>query len=119
MTQFKYKLGAGDLILNSPFEEPGKYWSYDRKYRGFNDLDGRRPAGYVVATPDAQGFDDPGRFVLLPLVNQEISKGMVPRLRVWLRSDSRAIRGELTPRMMPTAHYGRSQTAGRFSEAAP
>ena len=60
MPQRKYHLGAGDLILNSPFAEPSRYWSYDRKYRIFTQMDGRRPAGYVVASPDAQGFDDPG-----------------------------------------------------------
>ena len=44
MPQRKYHLGAGDLILNSPFAEPGRYWSYDRKYRIFTQMDGRRPA---------------------------------------------------------------------------
>ena len=63
MPQRKYHLRAGDLILNSPFAEPSKYWSYERKYRIFTQMEGRRPAGYVMATPDAQAFDDPGIFV--------------------------------------------------------
>ncbi len=66
----KNKLGAGDLILNTPFVEPEKYWSYDRKHMIFTRMDGRRPAGYIVATPDAQGFNDPGQFVVLDLVNK-------------------------------------------------
>src|SRR4051812_12223841 len=70
MPTHKRNLGAGDLIINSPFEEPAAYWSYDRRYRVFTKMAGRRPAGYVVASPDAQGFDDPGRFVALDLVNR-------------------------------------------------
>lgn len=68
MPQRKYQLGAGDLILNSPFEKPAVYWSYDRQTRLFSPIEGRRPAGYVVATSDAQGFDDPGQFIELGLV---------------------------------------------------
>ncbi len=36
----------------------------------FERKEGRRPAGYVVATPGSKAFDDPGMFVELPLVNQ-------------------------------------------------
>ena len=50
MPKRKYHLGAGDLILNSPFEEPAAYWSYDREHRIFTQVEGRRPAGYIVAT---------------------------------------------------------------------
>ncbi|MBI1902905.1 MAG: DEAD/DEAH box helicase family protein [Planctomycetia bacterium] len=58
------------LIINSPFEEPKKFWSYDRQHRIFTETEGRRPAGYLVASPGAKGFDDPGQFVELPLVNR-------------------------------------------------
>ncbi|MCY4003231.1 MAG: DEAD/DEAH box helicase family protein [Rhodospirillales bacterium] len=58
------------LIINSPWEEPAKHWHYDRKTRLFSLADGRRPAGYVVASPDSKAFDDPGVFVEIPLVNQ-------------------------------------------------
>ena len=57
------------LIINSPYEEPAQHWSYDRKSRFFDLVDGRRPAGYVVASRDSQAFDDPGVFVEIPLVN--------------------------------------------------
>ena len=58
------------LIVNSPYEEPAKHWRYDRKTRLFDLADGRRPAGYVAATPDSRAFDDPGIFVEIPLVNR-------------------------------------------------
>lgn len=57
------------LIVNSPYEVPGKHWRYDRERRGFDLMDGRRPAGYVVATPGARGFDDPGQFKQMELAN--------------------------------------------------
>jgi type III restriction enzyme len=41
-------------------------------------LDGRRPAGYVVASGDSRAFDDPGIFVEIPLVNQ-----LRPRVKAW------------------------------------
>lgn len=38
------------LIINSSFEEPKQYWSYDRETRAFSLAEGRRPAGYVTAS---------------------------------------------------------------------
>jgi type III restriction enzyme len=66
------------LIINSPFEEPSSYWSYERATRTFTRKEGRRPAGYVTATPGAKSFDDPGIFRELPLVNQ-----IRPRVKEW------------------------------------
>jgi len=66
------------LIINSPYEEPSEHWAYDRGTRTFSKVDGRRPAGYVMATPGSQAFDDPGMFVEIPLVN-DIRK----RIRTW------------------------------------
>ena len=57
------------LIVNSPYEEPAKHWRYDRTTRTFDLAEGRRPAGYVVASEDSRSFDDPGVFVEIPLVN--------------------------------------------------
>lgn len=54
------------LIINSPYGEPTQYWSYDGKTRSFSPKEGRRPAGYVVASgefmtrgiiPPFQGLD--------------------------------------------------------------
>ena len=58
------------LIINSPYEAPKQYWSYDRETRLFSLRGGRRPAGYVVASQRSKAFDDPGVFVEIPLVNQ-------------------------------------------------
>jgi type III restriction enzyme len=66
------------LIVNSPYEEPQHHWRYDRETRLFDLVEGRRPAGYVVASPDSRGFDDPGIFVEIPLVNQ-----IRPRVKRW------------------------------------
>jgi type III restriction enzyme len=38
------------LIINSPYEEPARHWRYERETRLFELADGRRPAGYVVAS---------------------------------------------------------------------
>jgi len=66
------------LIINSPYEEPKHHWRYDRETRTFDLVEGRRPAGYVVATPGSRSFDDPGIFVEIPLVNQ-----IRPRVKAW------------------------------------
>lgn len=66
------------LIINSPYEEPLKHWRYERESRLFDLAEGRRPAGYVVASGDSKAFDDPGIFVEIPLVNK-----IRPRVAAW------------------------------------
>jgi len=66
------------LIINSPYEEPRCYWRYDRKTRSFSEEAGRRPAGYVVASESSKAYDDPGKFVEIPLVNK-----IRPRVKAW------------------------------------
>lgn len=66
------------LIINSPYEEPREYWKYDPKTRSFERKQGRRPAGYVVASESSRAFDDPGIFVEIPLVN-----AIRPRIKSW------------------------------------
>jgi hypothetical protein len=39
------------LIINNPYDEPTEHWTYDRESRTFDRTPGRRPAGYVKATP--------------------------------------------------------------------
>jgi hypothetical protein len=58
------------LIVNSPYRSPTQHWRYDTSTQLFNLEPGRRPAGYVVATPGAKPITDPGTFVELPLVNK-------------------------------------------------
>lgn len=66
------------LIINSPYEEPKYHWRYDRQRQRFELVEGRRPAGYVVASGDSRSFDDPGIFIEIPLVNQ-----IRPRVKRW------------------------------------
>ena len=66
------------LIVNSPYAEPAQHWRYDRETRLFDLAQGRRPAGYVVASEDSRAFDDPGVFVEIPLVN-----AIRPRVKAW------------------------------------
>ena len=66
------------LIINSPYDEPGKHWKYDREKRTFSLKAGRRPAGYVIASESSKAFDDPGIFVEIPLVQQ-----IRPRVQAW------------------------------------
>ena len=44
------KTAIDQLIINAPYEEPKHYWRYDRETRTFSLKDGRRPAGYVIAS---------------------------------------------------------------------
>ncbi|MDQ3020579.1 MAG: hypothetical protein M3R36_08420 [Bacteroidota bacterium] len=57
------------LIINSPYSEPSHYWKYDREARTFSLEDGRRLARYVIASESSRSFDDPGRFIEIPLTN--------------------------------------------------
>jgi len=82
------------LIINSPYEAPARYWSYDRETRAFDLKEGRRPAGYVVATPHSRSFDDPGIFIELPVVNQ-----MRPRVKTWRSAGYPGVTG-ITKRLL-------------------
>ena len=42
------------LIINSPYAEPTHYWSYDRETRLFDKKEGRRPAGYIIASESSR-----------------------------------------------------------------
>lgn len=62
--------GIDHLIINNPYEMPKHHWKYIREKRKFVLEDGRRPAGYVIASEGSKSFDDPGVFIELPLVNR-------------------------------------------------
>src|SRR5215218_7240201 len=71
------------LIVNSPYEEPQRYWKYHRETQLFELIEGeRRPAGYVRASARSRTHDDPGEFVDLPLVNRIRS-----RVKEWREAD--------------------------------
>ena len=76
------------LIINSPYKEPKLYWFYDRDRRVFEKREGRRPAGYVVATPGSQAFDDPGLFVEI-----ELAERIRPRVKAWRENGYPGITG--------------------------
>ncbi|MBW1899812.1 MAG: DEAD/DEAH box helicase family protein, partial [Deltaproteobacteria bacterium] len=82
------------LIINSPHEEPGQHWFYDRENRDFHIKEGRRPAGYVMATPDSMGFDDPGIFMEIERVNK-----IRPRVKVWKEAGYPGVTG-ITKRLL-------------------
>jgi type III restriction enzyme len=82
------------LIINSPYEEPRRYWRYDREWREFRLEEGRRPAGYLRATPGSRAFDDPGVFEELPLVNQ-----IRGRVRAWREAEYPGVTG-ITKRLL-------------------
>ena len=77
------------LIVNSPYEEPHRFWRYNRESRTFTLVEGeRRPAGYVIASEGSRAFDDPGIFVPIPLVNQ-----IRPRVKAWREAGYPGITG--------------------------
>jgi type III restriction enzyme len=84
----------GKLIINSPHEEPSQHWFYDRENRDFYIKEGRRPAGYVMATPNSKAFDDPGIFVEIDIVNQ-----IRPRVKSWRKAGYRGVTG-ITKRLL-------------------
>jgi type III restriction enzyme len=82
------------LIINSPYEEPKHHWSYERESRTFDLSEGRRPAGYVIASQSSKTFDDPGIFVEIPLVNQ-----IRPRVKAWREAGYPGVTG-ITKRLL-------------------
>ena len=82
------------LIINSPYAEPSRYWRYERETRRFDLAEGRRPAGYVVASSSTQSFDDPGIFVEIPLVNR-----IRQRVRAWREAGYPGVTG-ITKRLL-------------------
>src|SRR6266566_4271178 len=63
--------GTSDrLIINNPYEKPKLHLKYVRETRKFELIDGRRSAGYIVASEASGTFDDPGVFIPLELVNR-------------------------------------------------
>jgi type III restriction enzyme len=93
--------GITHLIINSPYEEPKRYWHYQRETQKFSLKDGRRPAGYVIASESSKSFDDPGRFIPIDLVNQ-----IRPRVEAWRKGGYAGITG-ITRRLLE--HWNASE----------
>src|SRR5579885_3069616 len=85
------------LIICSPFEEPTEYWSYNPSTQTFHRKEGRRPAGYFIASPSAKSHSDPGQFIEIPLVNK-----IRPRVKEWRERDYPGASG-ITKRLL--AHW--------------
>lgn len=82
------------LIINSPYIEPQQYWDYIRDTREFVLQQGRRPAGYVVASESSKSFDDPGTFIEIDLVNT-----IRPRIKKWREDGYPGVTG-ITKRLL-------------------
>jgi type III restriction enzyme len=82
------------LIINSPYVEPQQYWEYIRDTREFVLQEGRRPAGYVVASESSKSFDDPGTFIEIDLVNT-----IRPRISKWREAGYPGVTG-ITKRLL-------------------
>ena len=96
------------LIINSPYKEPSHYWSYDRETRSFTLKEGRRPAGYVIASENSKSFDDPGVFIEIPLVNT-----IRPRVRTWREAGFPSVTG-ITKRLLEHWHNPEEREHRRF-----
>ena len=59
-----------NLIICRPYVMPTKHWNYNRERKKFELIPGRRPAGFLIATPQSQESDDPGIFREIDLVNK-------------------------------------------------
>lgn len=92
------KTTIDQLIINSPYEEPQEYWKYDRQTRLFSRVEGRRPAGYIIASERSKTFDDPGKFVEIPLVNQ-----IRDRVKAWREDAYPGVTG-ITKRLLEHWH---------------
>ncbi len=77
--------GITHLIVNSPYDEPKHHWHYERETQKFLLEDGRRPAGYVIASDNSKAFDVPGRFIPIELVNRICLRRSATVSRAWRR----------------------------------
>ena len=96
------------LILNSPFEVPGRHWEFERETLNFRIIEGRRKSGYVMATPGAKGFEDPGQFKEIALVNQ-----IRPRVDAWRKASWPGVTG-MTRRLLEHWYDSTSRDGRRF-----
>lgn len=86
--------GITHLIVNSPYDEPKHHWHYHRETQQFSLKEGRRSAGYVIASESSRAFDDAGRFIPIELVNQ-----IRPRVKAWREAGYAGVSG-ITRRLL-------------------
>ena len=102
------KTTIDQLIINSPYKEPFHYWSYYRETRSFTLKEGRRPAGYVIASENSKSFDNPGVFIEIPLVNT-----IRPRVKTWCEAGFPGVTG-ITKRLLEHWHNPEEREHRRF-----
>lgn len=90
--------GIDKLIINSAYSEPKSHWKYNSPRRCFERAEGRRPAGYIIADPNSNSAEDPGRFVELELVNK-----IRPRVKKWREEGYVGVTG-ITKRLLEHWH---------------
>lgn len=96
------------LTINNPYDEPTQHWYYQRENRDFYIKEGRRAAGYVMATPNFRGFDDPGIPIEIDLVNK-----IRPRVKAWREADYPGVTG-ITKRLLEYWHDPKERQDKRF-----
>lgn len=79
--------GIDNLIICNPYEMPEKHWKYNRTRKRFELTEGRRPAGFIIASDDSPP-DDPGIFIEIGLV-----KKIRDRVDAWRKNDYSGITG--------------------------
>ena len=112
MAQLSVPQGTIDrLIINSPYDEPNQHWHYDRETRLFSLVQGRRKAGYVVASVSSRSFDDPGIFVEIEMVNR-----IRERVKAWCENATNPYAGVtgITKRLIEYWYDKREREDKRF-----
>ena len=91
------------LIINSPYEEPERHWSYGGGEAGFVLAEGRRPAGYLMSGPGPSTAGrrrrllDPGdRSGFVPL---ELAQRLRVRVKEWREAGHPGVTG-VTKRLL-------------------
>lgn len=100
--------GITHLIINSPFEKPERHWHYQRERQKFLLKEGRRDAGYVIASEASRTFDDPGWFVPIDLVNM-----IRPRVEAWRKAGYAGVSG-ITRRLLEHWNDAEQREGKRF-----
>ena len=89
----KFKEKIDRLIINYPFKEPDQYWEFDKTKGKHYIKEGRRPAGYVIAS-QSKKYQEVGDFIELPLVNK-----IRPRIKKWREAGYPGVTG-ITKRLL-------------------
>ena len=95
-------------IISSPYEEPASHYRAAASGKGLVLVDGRRDAGYLVATPNARPHQDRGQFFKLPLANKVRAK-----VREWREDGYPGVTG-VTHKLLTHWQGNASRQGGRW-----